>query len=196
MGESRDDDGPSFRPAENFSAHAVILAKELQAEREKFFSSCLQTMQRANVQLGFKKIQMKHQSLAGEPSVIIKSFQAVHVAVFIEAQGYVIAPSTEYYIDECVSVVCTEDKQRCMPFFRRYMEIQKPLSDERGIEQFRVFSEDLALAIVGGHMGILLAPAIILNAIEFYWRSLLRVSKVFNDWDTAENLIQKIMKMN
>ena len=179
----------------DFPSIASFLGGKLKSEREKWFSACRELMQTFERSLDTKETHVKTTLLDGEPSHIIKSFQIVHVLSFINMQGYAGERIGEFTRLLC-SYACETDWDQCQPYVQRYTELKQQFRGDLFHEQFLKFSEDLALAITGGPMGMLLAPAIDATVVDFYWRNLLLAAYAFGDKETANNLLESIRRLH
>jgi hypothetical protein len=174
---------------------ASFLGAELKSEREKWFSACRELMKAFERSFDTRKTHVKTTRLDGEASHIIKSFQIVHVLSFINMQGYADERIGQFTRLLC-SYVCDADWNQCQPYVQRYTELKQQFRGDRFHGQFLKFSEDLALTITRGPMGMLLAPAIDATVVNFYWRNLLLAACAFGDKETANKLLESIRRLH
>jgi hypothetical protein len=174
---------------------ASFLANDLEAERVKWFAACIELMKNLNESFDKEQSYVNKDRVDGEPNYIIKAFQAVHVLSFIHMQQYVgdkIGDLTRH-LHSCMFEV---DWLQSQPHVGRYTDLKQRFRGSHFREQFLKFSEDLSLAISGGPMGMLLAPAIDATVVDFYYRNLLHAAKAFSDRETGDELAQSIRRLH
>jgi hypothetical protein len=167
----------------------------LEIERAKWFISATELMKIADQTLAHNQSHVKADLLDGMPNCIIKSFQVVHVLSFAHAQQYVGDKIGDFTRSLCARVF-EADWDQSQPHVHRYTELKERFQGDQFHEQFLKFSEDLSLAITGGPMGMLLAPAIDAIVVDFYYRNLLLVARVFDDQEMGAHLFRSIRQLH
>jgi hypothetical protein len=180
---------------DDLSSIATALAHDLEVERVKWFDACIELMKTADQSLDPEHQHVKADQIDGNPNYIIKSFQVVHVLSFIHMQQYVGDRIGDLTRQLCTCVFET-DWEESQPHVQRYTEFKERFRGDQFHEQFLKFAEDFSLAITGGPMGMLLAPAIDATVVDFYYRNLLLAAKAFDDRETGESLLQSIRKLH
>lgn len=181
-------------PKSDLASVASDLAEKMRIERESWYSECCQMMRIIGQGFEPSKASIHLAELKGSPEQTIKAFQFVHVLSFIYMKEYVgtrIGDLTRLLCNR----VCASDWNECRPFVDRYTALKQEFIDQFP-RQFLGFSEDLALAIGKGAMGMLLAPAIDMTVGAFYWRNLLHAARIFNDRESVDSISEIIHQHN
>lgn len=178
----------------NLHKIASELAKRTETQRAKWFDACIEGMRIMSEKMKVEKF--KNTSLQGNTDLIIKSFQLVHILSFINMRGYLNSEDMDAFTKILCNYVCGDEIDKCTPYINRYSEIKKEKRGEQFMEQFLLFSEDIALSITGSSIGMLLAPGIDATVFDFYTRNLSLTAHEFGDNEIAEQLFQSIEQMH
>lgn len=175
-----------FRKKYDLQQIAHELEKSLKTQRIKWFKACLEIIRKMDKETD----EYQESELTGEVDLIIKSFQVVHVLAFISMQKYLPQKQVGDFTKKLCSTVFGTELEEAVQFINRYEKLKATNQGEKFNDQFHVFSEDVALSIVGSPKGMVFSAGLDLIVFDFYFRNLKLAALVFGDIDTAEKIWQ------
>ncbi len=123
---------------------------------------------------------------------IISAFQVVHVLSFVNMKSYVDYTLAADFTKYVCANLFEGDHEICIGYVNRYTELKK----QDPSEQWTAFSEDVAVAIVGGPSGTVIGPSLSLIAKEFTYRLWGITADTFKDSDAVSEISNILSDMH
>lgn len=175
-----------FKKKRDLQQIAYELAKSLKTQRIKWFKACLEIISKMDKEMD----EYQEAVLTGEVDLIIKSFQVVHVLAFISMQKYLSEKKVGDFTQKLCSNIFGTDLEDAFPFIERYEKLKVKMQGDKFNDQFHIFSEDVALSIMGSSKGMVFSAGLDSIVFDFYLRNLKLAAISFGDIETAEKIWQ------
>lgn len=166
----------------NLPEIAKSLASRLQKQRNKWITAFYQAL------YNFQSVSKQYKLSMEAALPIVSAFQLVHVMSFIHTNEYIREQQLGDFIASLTESLYGHPTDDWMKYVKQYQaNKQKDIP-----EQVCRLSEDVAMAIMGGHAGMLYGPGFAVMAMEFLYRNWGIVADHFGDTVKAEECAKAV----
>ncbi|MDP3259454.1 MAG: hypothetical protein Q8M34_02560 [Thermodesulfovibrionales bacterium] len=170
----------------NLPEIAKSLASRLQKQRDKWITAFYQALH------DFQPICEQYKLSMEAALPIVSAFQIVHVMSFIHTNEYIREQQIGDFITPLTESLYGHPTDDWMKYVKQYQtNKQKDLS-----EQVCRLSEDVAMAIMESHAGMLYGPGFAVMAMEFLYRNWGIVADHFGDTVKVEECAKAVKSIH
>jgi len=161
---------------------AITLASRIKKQRDKWVESFYQLL------YDFNKTHKSHKFTVDAALPVVSAFQTVHVMSFIHSNKYIKQEQIGEFIDIFTESLYEGPRENLMQYLRQYQS-----NKEKDIpKQLSWFCEDVAMAIIGSHEGMLYGPGFVRMAMEFLYKNWGIAADHFGDASTLEECVRAV----